>query len=768
MTFITYQLVVQLTTSIEFSQKQIAGAKYMAPLFVLLNKVSDYQMTVMQADDGDAEAKKEKQSLYAEVEDALKLATNLEHNFYNVLGLTHTNIVSENSIVKMQGIKNQWDALKNATNYNAEKYTALLDSLSLCIEKVGDTSGMIVDPEMDSSYLIDASLNAVPLIMDVLAHIRTDLYADLRNDGKLSNKSIGLMYTTASLINELSLKHIEGSINKSIAENKKSKTFDKALDDKLLPQLQQYAAASKKLVGLLNGYTAGVPINMPELINISDGLHDQISDVSATILLELEKIIELRIVGLKETRAQTLQACLLSVIVALGFFFFISSSISKPIKMVQESLALIASGDANFNIQEISGTDEISELTKVANTLKNKVGEAYLLKQMVDDMPINVLSTDIKNDFKVTYANNISLRTFDKLKEFLPVSADNIMGQNLDIFHENPGHIRKLLQDEKNLPYYGKIKIGPEVVNIMISAIRNSDSQYVGAMMTWEVITAQEKLASDFERDVKSIAKMVNTAATNLAHTADGMAKTVKGTKQQAEEATSAAVETTRNVQSVALATEQLSKSVTEISERLQMADNLAKKSSEKTGNIDRMAEELKKASARVSEVIELISNISSQINLLALNATIESARAGEAGKGFAVVADEVKNLANQTNQSVAEIKSVVSEMWKASDDITSALIEIKDSIRDISYSTEAVSRSVDEQSVTTSDISKNMQNAASSTDVISSNLQNVNDSSSTAASASDAMLDASRSLSEQAESLSAQVDAFLLKVRTT
>ncbi len=276
----------------------------------------------------------------------------------------------------------------------------------------------------------------------------------------------------------------------------------------------------------------------------------------------------------------------------------------------------------------------------------------------------------------------------------------------------------------------------------------------------------QEKLANDFEQGIKEIVNVVASAATELSQTAQNMTETIKESSNKINDATNAANSTMTNVQTVASASEELSASIKEISNQFQKTTDLVIQSGEKTTNADNLANALTQSTDKVAEAMEMISSISGQINLLALNATIESARAGEAGKGFAVVASEVKNLAGQTDKSVAEIKEVVEEMRTASHAIISALNEIKSSVNSISEASSSVASAVEEQSATTNEIARNMQTASTGTQSVSKNLDNVSASSTHASASAEQMLQASQELSKQAENLNSKVDHFLVKIR--
>jgi methyl-accepting chemotaxis protein len=74
------------------------------------------------------------------------------------------------------------------------------------------------------------------------------------------------------------------------------------------------------------------------------------------------------------------------------------------------------------------------------------------------------------------------------------------------------------------------------------------------------------------------------------------------------------------------------------------------------------VAGEVDQMTRSVDQMVQAIEDVSFRTNLLALNAAVEAARAGEKGAGFAVVADEVRQLAQLTNRSAKEIRSIVTK----------------------------------------------------------------------------------------------------------
>jgi methyl-accepting chemotaxis protein len=145
-------------------------------------------------------------------------------------------------------------------------------------------------------------------------------------------------------------------------------------------------------------------------------------------------------------------------------------------------------------------------------TEKQKVEERMAqVTSMMKNAPVNVLFCD-PVEFKINYANPASIKTLKTIEQYLPISVDKLIGQCIDIFHKNPTHQRKLLSDPRNLPYRAQIQVGPEILDLLVSGITDNDDNYIGPMVTWDIITEKLRL----ENDMAQIKNMVDDAPLNI------------------------------------------------------------------------------------------------------------------------------------------------------------------------------------------------------------------------------------------------------------
>ncbi|WP_371917174.1 methyl-accepting chemotaxis protein [Pseudomonas sp. FFUP_PS_473] len=150
---------------------------------------------------------------------------------------------------------------------------------------------------------------------------------------------------------------------------------------------------------------------------------------------------------------------------------------------------------------------------------------------------------------------------------------------------------------------------------------------------------------------------------------------------QQMELVATAINEVTYAVQDVAKNAEQASTEMQDAQHRAEQGQQSIQGSLQRIGELSGTIDEaveviqaLANQSTKIGSVLEVIRAIAEQTNLLALNAAIEAARAGEQGRGFAVVADEVRLLAQRTQQSTAEIQTMIEHLQGQSEAAVKAI----------------------------------------------------------------------------------------------
>lgn len=195
---------------------------------------------------------------------------------------------------------------------------------------------------------------------------------------------------------------------------------------------------------------------------------------------------------------------------------------------------------------------------------------------------------------------------------------------------------------ETNRETIGAIANSSQVVNTNSEIFKNS----------------VEKLSQEFDEIDSSIRKIISSTMDNSAAT---------------EELNAAISDVNESINQLSSRANEGDRMVNEIKDRAASLESESKESSEQakslvnqyTVKLTNSIEESKVVN-EIGTMAGAISDIAEQINLLSLNASIEAARAGEHGKGFSVVASEIGTLANQTAETVNNIKGLVDKVGAA------------------------------------------------------------------------------------------------------
>ncbi|MCB0356446.1 MAG: hypothetical protein KDD40_05535 [Bdellovibrionales bacterium] len=312
---------------------------------------------------------------------------------------------------------------------------------------------------------------------------------------------------------------------------------------------------------------------------------------------------------------------------------------------------------------------------------------------LLENSPINIMYCG--TDLVIKYLNPKSVETLQQLEKYLPISVSEIVGSKIDVFHKNPSYQQKILANDRNFPLRSTISVGPEKLDLMVSAIYDQ-GKYTGAMVTWDIIT--EKLKKDDE--LARIESMMENAPINI------MCADLNGVIQYMNPAS---IRTLKEIESdlpcpvdkiVGNTYDQFHKNQANVRKILANESNLPHKAVIKVGKnfLDLLVSPMKNKEGKyigpmvtwevVTEKLEIIRTLestSSQLSAsaeelsatateMARNADKTSAQSNSASANSEEVSKGVQAVATNTEEMAASIKEIAKSSAEASEISKSAM----------------------------------------------------------------------------------------------
>lgn len=422
-----------------------------------------------------------------------------------------------------------------------------------------------------------------------------------------------------------------------------------------------------------------------------------------------------------------------TLIIGILLAFFISRSITSPLKKASQFVQNIAAGKLDSDI-DVNQRDEVGmicmEMDKVRDTINNVMSEidtaisdievgridsradsskfsgsfaelidrtnlaTGVLRSFIDEVPMPIMT--INKNYDLLFMNKAGSDLLGQSLSELKKDKCSAFINSTDCGTENCA-CRKAI--DSGVTEHGSTRISTAGGDLDIDYTGvpiKKDGSVVGAMEILldqtEIRSAQKRMQDVAER-TQAISEQLSSASEELSAQVEQISKGSEMQRERIVETATAMEQMNSTILEVANNASSASSKSVEAKDEAQQGAEVVAQSVQAITEVSSIAEDLRsnmrslgEQTESISTVMDVISDIADQTNLLALNAAIEAARAGEAGRGFAVVADEVRKLAEKTMTATHEV----------GDSIKNIQISVRANMQDVENAVNAVQETTD------------------------------------------------------------------------
>ena len=368
-TVLLYLLIKEQNIAIEFGQQERKGVEYIKPVRQVLHGMQKHQVAFLTGSP-DASA------LEKQIDQDIRTVQEVDARYGKEFKTTHA----------LAGLAEKWSStrslvLRSSSSGKPESINSAYDdlvgkSLLPLIIQAGNTSNLILDPDLDSYYAMDSVINELPELGQLIGQANAHA-VDLMLTRENSDAKKQLISFILARI-EPALETINKGLQTSITENP-------SLRGKLGAPIRAHIESVKAFDDLLRRQVldAGpgdfAKIDLKSITAIGLKTLDSnyaLYDASASVL---DDLLVTRIDRFNQRRGMSFAVVGITAVIALLFIASIGRSISKPLAELKEVTDRINKGDLSTPAN-INRHDEIGQLADAINRLQKTLQSGSKLK----------------------------------------------------------------------------------------------------------------------------------------------------------------------------------------------------------------------------------------------------------------------------------------------------------------------------------------------------------------------------------------------------
>ena len=626
---IIYLLLSNLQSQADFSLKENLGIQYINPLRNLLFDMQEYRNLSYKGETPSTE----------------------EINKYIQLTDTKDNKLNETLQVKedWQKIKTNW---QNANNF--DKQTEVINQVIALISHINDTSNLVLDPDLDTYYLMDIYSLKLPNLLEKINQAQIlgtkNLTANKNNEKELIQLS-----TLIDEINEI----LKSDISVIYGFNSSTKI-------NLDTPFNNAYSTNKEFLVLVNKIIDGKTVSLDQLKSVSDKALSNNMKFYDSVAQKEELLVTKRVKKYKDQEPVAIFFTLL-ILSMIGYLFAgFYLSLTNALKNIETNSLKVAEGDLTVKITPDT-KDEIADLAIIFNKMAENLKELVKqVNQSVEEISAGSEELNAAAEQTAEGAQQASTSTAQ-----LAQGAQEI-SKNVEDGAVNINKMNKIIQgvseEAKIIAQLGNntetnANAGAEYIKKAVNKIDSIKNVTGNISLN---ISELGKLSSEIEQIVdliKNIAGQTNLLALNAAIEAARAGEHGKGFAVVADEVKKLAGQS-------ADATEKITAMIQEIQNKTQVAVTT-----------------MNKATNEVEEGVFVISDAGKALD----NIIIQAKAANNKIQGISKEIDVVAKNSEELVQMIENISAITEETAASAEEISSITEEQTASLEEISTSAQTL-----------------------------------------------------------------------------
>lgn len=372
----TYGAYSSIGANIAFAEKEKIGNYYQRPLAQILYDTNLLQIELSKNDTKNSQV----DTIVGNISQAMEELKKVQDEVGAELQFTDEGLSSRGrEHLSYDSVSAKWQSLKDSKK--PEDLVSFIADIRGMIAHSGDTSNLVLDPYLDSYYLMDVTLLALPQTINRIGDISAYVQPLISNSLMIGLNEKIKFKTSDSLLNESDIGRILADFDISFTEDPNFYGVSTTYEQKVRPLLSSYEEANKNLGAVLEKMSTG---RNPSAENLYKTLQDSLYTANALwveSLDQLDILLQARIESYKAQQWVGLGWSALGIIISMIFYVIVVQSIVSPLSDLTRMMTNVAKGDLSDEVPYKESRSEIGSIAQALDVFKNNRLETIKLEE---------------------------------------------------------------------------------------------------------------------------------------------------------------------------------------------------------------------------------------------------------------------------------------------------------------------------------------------------------------------------------------------------